>query len=186
MGRYEPRGPLMRQGVSYARPPIASLRHPALVAKAWHQRRPGAGDSVHVPARLDWLVREAKAWERRHDDMERVLRPSPVADGIAERPDDLHELHDRSRPSVRENDRQRVLLRGAHVDEMNANPVDLGAVLREGVDARLKAAPVILVAPVGDERLRLLEGDALRPVADGFPLRPPRGHQSTLEIVDRA
>src|SRR4029077_13532131 len=128
---------------------------------------------------------ESEAWERRHDDMERVLRPSPVARGIAERADDLHELYDRSRPSVRENDRQRVLLRGPHVDEMNANPVDLRPVLREGVDARLKAAPVILVAPVGNERLSLLEGDALRPVSDGFPLRPPRGCQSTLEIVQR-
>src|SRR5579864_3423601 len=67
---------------------------------------------------------------------------------------------------------------------MNANPVDLGPVLREGVDASLKAAPVILVTPVGNERLRLLEGDALRPVTDGFPPRPPRGRQPTLEIVE--
>src|SRR5260370_34868579 len=117
--------------------------------------------------------------------MERVLGPSPVAYGIADGADDLKELHDRSRPSVRENDRQRVLPRGAHVDEMNASPVDLGPVLREGVEASLKTAPVILGAPVGNERLSLLEGDALRPVADGFPLRPPRGRQSTLEIVQR-
>ncbi len=105
MSCYQPRGPLMRQGVRYARPPISSLCDPALVAKAWHQRRPGAGDPVHIPARLDRLVGEAKTWERRHDDMERVLRPSPVAGGIAERADNLHELHDRSRPSVGENDR---------------------------------------------------------------------------------
>src|SRR5260221_13949065 len=118
--------------------------------------------------------------------MERVLRPSPVAGGIGERADDLHDLPDRSGPSVRENDRQRVLLRGAQVDEMNANPIDLGSVLGEGVNASLKAAPVILVAPVGNERLSLLEWDALRPVADGFPLRPARGRQSTLEILNRA
>src|SRR6202008_1671374 len=134
---------------------------------------------------LDRLVGEGKAWERRDDDMECILRVSPVAGGIAERTNDLYELHARSRPSVRENDRQRVRLRGANVDEMNANPVDLGPVLREGVDASLKAAPVILVAPVSNERLSLLEGDALRPVANSFPLRPPRGRQSTLEIIDR-
>src|SRR5258706_3189928 len=109
--------------------------------------------------------------------MERVLRPSPVTDGVGERADDFHELHDRHRLSVRENDRQRVLLRGAHMYEMNPNPVDLRPVLREGVDASLKAAPVILVAPVGKERLSLLEGDALRPVPDGFPLWQPRGCQ---------
>jgi hypothetical protein len=67
---------------------------------------------------------------------------------------------------------------------MNANPVELGPVLREGVDASLKAAPVILVAPVGNERLSLLEGDALRPVADGFPLRPAGLGQSPPEIVE--
>ena len=61
------------------------------------------------------------------------------------------------------------------MDEMNANPVDLGPVLREAVDASLKAAPVIFIAPVRNERLGLLEGDVLRPVADGFALRPPRG-----------
>src|SRR5258707_8206711 len=117
--------------------------------------------------------------------MERVLRASPVAGGIAERADDLHELHNRSRPSVRENDRQRVLLRRAHVNEMNANPTDLSPVLREGVDASLTAAPVILVAPVRNERLRLLKGDALRPVADGFALGPPHGGESALKIVQR-
>src|SRR5437899_978292 len=116
--------------------------------------------------------------------MERVLRLPPVAGGIAERPDDLHELHERSRPSVRENDGQRVPVRGAHVDEVNAEPVDLGAVLREGVQASLELAPVVLVAPVGDQRLSLLERYALRPVTHGFPLRPPRGRQPTLEIVE--
>src|SRR4029077_17185403 len=132
-------------------------------------------------------------------DMESVFRPPPVAGGIAERPDDLDELHDRSRPSVRENDRhgvpararpggendrQRVPGRGGHVDEVNAEPVDLGAVLWEGVEASLEPAPVVLVAPVSDQRLSLLEGYALRPVTDGFPLRPPRGRQPKLEIVE--
>src|ERR1700720_3376825 len=69
MGRDQALGPLMRQGVRYARPPITSLRHPALVAKAWHQRRPGAGDPVHVPARLNRLVGEGKDPGSRHGDM---------------------------------------------------------------------------------------------------------------------
>src|SRR5690349_19717146 len=67
---------------------------------------------------------------------------------------------------------------------MNANTVDPGPVLREGVDASLKAAPVILLAPVGNERLSLLEGDALRPVADGLLVRPAGHGQSPLEIVE--
>src|SRR6202008_3699971 len=102
----------------------------------------------------------------------------------AERADDLHELDDRSRPSVRENDRQRAPVRRAHVDEVNAEPVDLGAVLQEGVEASLEPVPVVLVAPVGDQHLSLLEGYALRPVTAGFPPRPPRGPQPNLEIVE--
>src|SRR5882724_11422305 len=169
----------------YARPPIASLRDPALVAKAWHQRRPCAGDPGHIPARLDRLVGEAKARERRHDDMERVLRPSPVASGIAERADNLHELNDRSRPAVRENDRQSVLMRGPHVDEMNANPVDLCTKLREGVDASLKAPPVIPIAPIGDERLSFGQRHTLGPIRYQFPIRPPSIGESPFEIVQR-
>src|SRR4029077_18683704 len=99
--------------------------------------------------------------------------------------DALHELHDRSRPSVRENDRQRVLVRGTHVNEMNANPVDLSTVLREGIEASLEPAPVVLVAPIDDQRLSLLEGCALRPVTDGFPLWPPSVGKSLFEIVQR-
>src|SRR4029077_7161022 len=175
---------LMRQGVRHARPPIAALGHPAVVAEALHQRRPSARDPVHVPARLHRLVGEGKARERWYDDMERVFRTPPVAGGIAERPDDVHELYDRSRPSVRKNDRQRVPVRGAHVDEVNAKPVDLGAVLWEGVEASLEPTPVVLVAPVANQCLSLLERYALRPVTDGFPLRPPRGRQTTLEIVE--
>src|SRR4029077_20712737 len=93
-------------------------------------------------------------------------------------------LHDRSRPSVRENDRERVPVRRAHVDEVNAEPVDLGAVLWESGEASLEPVPVVLVAPVSDQRLSPLEGYALRPVTDGFPLRPPRGRQPKLEIVE--
>src|SRR5690349_21172908 len=149
-----------------------------------HQRRPGSLDTVNVAARRRRLAGECDARERRNDDSERVLRPSPVPGGVAERADELHELPDRSRPSVRENDRQRVPVRGAHVDEVNAEPVDLGAVLWEGVEASLEPVPVVLVAPVSDQRLSLLEGYALRPVTDGFPLRPPRGRQPKLEIVE--
>src|SRR4029077_19174251 len=68
---------------------------------------------------------------------------------------------------------------------MNANPVDLGTVLREGVEASLEPAPVVLVAPIRDQRLSLLEGYALRPVTDGFPLRPPSVGKSLFQIVQR-
>jgi len=76
------------------------------------------------------------------------------------------------------------------VDEMNANPVDLGPVLREGPLMRVsKRRPVILRrASRATSGLSLLERDALRPVADGFPApAQPRGRPvGRFEIVDRA
>jgi len=50
--------------------------------------------------------------------------------GIGERLDDLQLLDDRAGPSVRDDQRQRVLVPGADVDEMNAEPVDLGHEVR--------------------------------------------------------
>src|SRR5579862_7876565 len=68
---------------------------------------------------------------------------------------------------------------------MNANPVDLSTVLREGVEASLEPAPVVLVGPIGDQRLSLLEGYVLRPVTVGFPLPPPSVGKSLFEIIQR-
>ena len=56
--------------------------------------------------------------------------------GIGERFDDLHLLDDRSRPSVRDDDRQRVLVLRANVDEMNVEAVDLGDEIRHGIQLR--------------------------------------------------
>ena len=49
------------------------------------------------------------------------------------------------------------------MDEVNAEPVDLGAVLWEGVEASLEPVPVVLVAPISDQRLSLLEGYSSTP-----------------------
>src|ERR1700751_4706200 len=118
--------------------------------------------------------------------MECVLRSPAKARWIAERPDNLHELHKRTWPSVRESYRQRIGVGRPHVNEMNAEPVDSRAVLREGVDASLEPAHVVPIAPIGNQGARLLQGNALRPVTNSFPLRPPRGPQTAFEVVNCA
>jgi hypothetical protein len=40
--------------------------------------------------------------------------------------------------------RQRVLMLGANVDEVNLQPVDLGGVLRQGVQFRLALTPLVV------------------------------------------
>jgi hypothetical protein len=61
---------------------------------------------------------------------------------------DLREFEDRPRPAVAEQDRQSVLMPGAHVEEVDAQAIDLCAVLAETVEHCLATAPVILCSPV--------------------------------------
>ena len=62
--------------------------------------------------------------------MERVRCARAVRRGVRERLDDLQLLDDRARPPVRDDQRQRVLVLGANVNEMNVQPIDLGNEVR--------------------------------------------------------
>ena len=57
-----------------------------------------------------------------------------VRRGIGQRPDDLQLLDDRAGPAVRDDQRQRVRVLRADVDEVDVEPVDLGDELRQGVE----------------------------------------------------
>jgi len=74
--------------------------------------------------------------------MERVGGARAVRGGIRQRLDDLQLLDDRAGPPVGDDQRQRILVPGADVDEVDVEPVDLGDELRQGVELRLAGAPV--------------------------------------------
>src|SRR4029079_10176100 len=97
-----------------------------------------------------------------------------VRRGIDQRIDDLELFDDRARPSVSDDDRQRVLVFRAHVNEMNVEAIYLGDELWECVQFRLERSPVVLAGPVAREILKWGERHALRVVRDGLLLRPPR------------
>jgi hypothetical protein len=80
--------------------------------------------------------------------MEGVLRARAMRRGIGQRLDDLQLLEDRARPPVGDDQRQRVLVLGADVDEMDVKPVDLRYEVRQGVQFRLTFAPVVACSPV--------------------------------------
>jgi hypothetical protein len=104
---------------------------------------------------------------------------------IGERLDDLQLLDDRAGPAVRDDQRQRILMRRLHVDEMDAQPVDLGHELRQRVQPRLTSAPVVFRRPVVREVPHRRELHALGLVIDRLPLgRPPR-RDPPLEVGDR-
>src|ERR1700722_4625154 len=68
--------------------------------------------------------------------------------GIGQRFDDLQLLDDRAGPSVRDDERQRILVWRTNVDKMNIQAVDLGYELRQAVEPRLDFAPVVVRPPM--------------------------------------
>ena len=124
------------------------------------------------------LPGEAVSGHRRDHDVERVRGVAAVRGRVGERADDVQHLDDRARPAVRDDHRQRVLVRRPDVDEVDVEAVDLGQELREGVQPRLEPAEVVVVAPVAGELLHRRQLHALRRVGDGLLLGPARGRGS--------
>ena len=87
---------------------------------------------------------------------------------IREWPDDFELLDDGSRPTVRDDYRERVLVPRADLDEVNVHAVDTRHELWQGIQLRFNLAPVVVRAPVVHEGLQLLQLDALRAIRHGF------------------
>src|SRR5215207_10217865 len=89
--------------------------------------------------------------------MEGVPYGRAVLCGLGERIDDLELLDRRARPAVRDDERERVLTLGANVNEVDVDAVDLGDEVREGSEALLEAAPVVVGRPVVGQSLDRVE-----------------------------
>jgi hypothetical protein len=86
--------------------------------------------------------------------MEGVVCAAAVRSWIGQGINDLHLLDHGAWPAMCHDHRQRVRMRGADVNEMNVEAVDLGDELRQGVEARFDLAPVVIGLPVTDEVLQ--------------------------------
>ena len=128
------------------RAPVATLGAVAVVAEALHQRLPSLGDLLHAPPGTAGLAGEAISRKRRAHDMEGVFGASGRR--IGQRLNHLVELHDRTRPAMRDHQREGVLVRRALVDEMNVQSVDFGDELVEAIERGLTRPPVVFVGPV--------------------------------------
>jgi hypothetical protein len=84
---------------------------------------------------------------------------------------------------VIDDERQRVSVLGTNVDEVNAEPVDLGDELGERVQRRLAPTPVVLGRPIASEFLNHRERHALRLIVDRLLLGPLRGRDASTEVV---
>ena len=87
--------------------------------------------------------------------------------------------------AVGDDDRQRIRMTGAEVDELDVEPVDSRDELRKTVQFRLHLSPVIVRAPVANELLQLGQLRALRPIGDGFLVGPSRGDHAAAKVVER-
>ena len=93
---------------------------------------------------------------------------------VGERPDGVEHLDHRARPAVGHDQRQRVLVRRADLDEVDVHAVDLGDELRQRVQPLRDAPEVVLVEPVATEGLSSRELDALRAVGNELLAWPAR------------
>jgi hypothetical protein len=82
-----------------------------------------------------------------------------------------------------EDNRQRARMFRSYVDEMNVETIDLSVELWETIQRFLTAPPVVISAPVVDERAQLLEGDTFRPVVRRLALRPTGLRQTLFQII---
>jgi hypothetical protein len=120
--------------------------------------------------------------QRWDDQVERVRGGPAVCLRVGERLDDLQLLDDRAGPAVRDDQRQRVLVPGADVNEMDVEPVDLGYEVRQVVQLRLAFAPVVVGRPVPREILHHRQRRALRVVGDRLDLGPPGRVHAAAQI----
>src|SRR5262245_64209414 len=103
------------------------------VTEALHQFRPSARDVIRVPAGAGRPTGEAVARQRRDDDVESILGATSVRRWIRKRIDDLELLDDGSRPTMGNDDRQRVRMMRTNMYEVDVDPVDGRHELRKRV-----------------------------------------------------
>src|SRR5437868_3569013 len=84
---------------------------------------------------------------------------------------------------MRDDDRQRIGMAGAHVNEVDVHPIDVGRELRQGVQLRLYPTPVVAASPVPNQRLQLRELRALRLIDYGFLVGPSRSGNAPAEVI---
>jgi hypothetical protein len=162
---------------------VAALHAVALVAEPAHQLGEGRGDAAVVPSRLTRGPGEAVTGDRRDHQMEGRGGVVAVGPRVAERPDDVQELHDRAGPTVDQHQRRGVGLGRADVQEVDPLAGDAGRELGELVQHRLVLAPIERGAPVLGQLFQVPERHAPAPARAGQLLGPARPGQPVAQVV---
>src|SRR5262245_11331849 len=103
---------------------------------------------------------------------------------MGQRFDDLQLLDDRAWPPVRDDERQRILALGTHMDEVDVEAVDLGHELWQGLQFRLALAPVVICPPIAREFLNGRQLHPLRCIRDCLLLGPAGCDDASAKLGD--
>jgi hypothetical protein len=124
---------LPRHRLDDARSPVATLSNVTFVAQAFHQHVPRTADALDTPSGLRGPRRKAVTRQGRDHHVEGVFGPAAERGRIGERADDLDLLEDRAGPAVGDDQRHRVRMARADVDEVDVDAVDGRLELRQGI-----------------------------------------------------
>ena len=161
---------------------VAALGHVAGVAESTHELGPGPCRPAQIPAHLDRLAGEPVPGQGGQHEMEGILGAAAVRGRVRQRADGVEQLDHGAGPAVRHDQRQRVLVLGLDVDEVDLHAVDLGRELRQRVQLRLGLAPVVLGRPVARERLKRRRLHTLRAVVDELLAGPARRSDAPTQL----
>jgi hypothetical protein len=100
---------------------------------AGHQRGPGVRNTGKAPACFGRLVRKSKPRQGGNYDVKGFIGFTAMGSRVYERCDDLQKLDDRSRLSMRQYDRQSILVLRSDVNEVDPETVNLRAKLRQRI-----------------------------------------------------
>ena len=109
--------------------------------------------------------------------------PPLAFDRARERLDHFVVLDRRARPPVQEQQRQRAGIVRLLMDEMDVEAADVRLELAEAIQAPLLRAPVVAVAPVGHQRLDVIEVRPVVPAGVGEFIGETGALQPALEVA---
>ena len=85
---------------------------------------------------------------------------------------------------MRDDERQRIFMLRANVNEVDVQAIDLGDEVLYGLQLLLALAPVVLLRPVARERLHQRELWALRDVVDGLFFWEASGDDARTQVIE--
>ncbi len=164
--------------------PVTALRDVLRVAESAHQRDERLGDAEFVPARRARGFREPVARQRRCDHMEAVFRVPAEGFRVGEPWDDVEELDDGARPSVREEQWHGIGMSRPGMDEVDRLPVNPGLELAERVQPIFLDPPVVAVEPVVDQLAQVVGRDAVLPPGAVDLIREAGPLQAMVQVLE--